>query len=255
MLAVRVGQHSDRGRKEVNQDFFGATIPKGACLAAKGVAVALADGIGSSSVSQAASEFAVMGLLEDYYCTSDAWSVRKSVDRVLAATNSWLHSRTQAGPFRNDMERGYVCTLSAVVIKGSTAHVFHIGDSRVCRLQRGVLEPLTQDHRVWVSGGQSHLARAMGFKAQVEIDYQPVQVEEGDVFVLTTDGVHEHLAARETIACAAASRSSRRRSPTAAKTTSPCRSCASIRCPSAKAPSCTSAWPTCPRRPSSRRAT
>jgi serine/threonine protein phosphatase PrpC len=200
MLAVRVGQHSDRGRKEVNQDFFGATIPKGACLAAKGVAVALADGIGSSSVSQAASEFAVMGLLEDYYCTSDAWSVRKSVDRVLAATNSWLHSRTQAGPFRNDMERGYVCTLSAVVIKGSTAHVFHIGDSRVCRLQRGVLEPLTQDHRVWVSGGQSHLARAMGFKAQVEIDYQPVQVEEGDVFVLTTDGVHEHLAARETIA-------------------------------------------------------
>ncbi|HTH79774.1 MAG TPA: PP2C family serine/threonine-protein phosphatase, partial [Ramlibacter sp.] len=200
MLAVRVGQHSDRGRKEVNQDFFGATIPQGACLAAKGVAVALADGIGSSSVSQAASEFAVMGLLEDYYCTSDAWSVRKSVDRVLAATNSWLHSRTQAGPFRNDMERGYVCTLSAVVIKGSTAHVFHIGDSRVCRLQRGVLEPLTQDHRVWVSGGQSHLARAMGFKAQVEIDYQPVQVEEGDVFVLTTDGVHEHLAARETIA-------------------------------------------------------
>ena len=63
MLAVRVGQHSDRGRKEVNQDFYGATIPEGAPLAAKGVAVALADGIGSSSVSQAASEFAVMGLL------------------------------------------------------------------------------------------------------------------------------------------------------------------------------------------------
>jgi serine/threonine protein phosphatase PrpC len=200
MLSVRVGQHSDRGRKEVNQDFYGATIPQGAPLASKGVAVALADGIGSSSVSQAASEFAVMGLLEDYYCTSDAWSVRKSVDRVLAATNSWLHSRTQASPFRNDMERGYVCTLSAVVIKGATAHVFHVGDSRVCRLQRGVLEPLTHDHRVWVSGGQSHLARAMGFKAQVEIDYQPVQVEEGDVFVLTTDGVHEHLTARETVA-------------------------------------------------------
>lgn len=203
MLSVRVGQHSDRGRKEVNQDFHGATIPQGAQLASKGVAVAVADGIGSSSVSQAASEFAVASLMEDYYCTSDAWSVRKSVDRVLAATNSWLHSRTQAGPFRNDMERGYVCTLSALVVKGGTAHVFHIGDSRVCRLQRGTLEPLTQDHRVWVSGGESHLARAMGFQAQVEIDYLPVQVEEGDVFVLTTDGVHEHLTARETVAAIA----------------------------------------------------
>jgi serine/threonine protein phosphatase PrpC len=200
MLAVRVGQHSDRGRREINQDFHGATIPQGQSLASKGVAVALADGIGSSSVSQVASEFAVAGLLEDYYCTSEAWSVRKSVDRVLAATNSWLHSRTQASPFRNDMERGYVCTLSAVVIKGSTAHVFHIGDSRVCRLQRGVLEPLTQDHRVGVSGGRSYLARAMGFVRQVEIDYQPVPLEPGDVFVLTTDGVHEYLTARETIA-------------------------------------------------------
>jgi serine/threonine protein phosphatase PrpC len=203
MLAVRVGQHSDRGRREVNQDFYGATIPTGARLASKGVAVALADGIGSSAVSQAASEFAVLGLLEDYYCTSEAWSVRKSVDRVLAATNSWLHSRTQQSPFRNDMERGYVCTLSAVVIKGATAHVFHVGDSRVYRLQRGVLEPITQDHRVWVSGGESCLARAMGFNAQVEIDYHALQVEPGDVFLLTTDGVHEHTSAREMIAAIA----------------------------------------------------
>jgi len=202
MLAVRVGQHSDRGRKEVNQDFYGATIPEGPPLSSKGVAVALADGIGSSAVSQVASEFAVLGLLEDYYCTSEAWSVRKSVDRVLAATNSWLHSRTQQGPFRNDMERGYVCTLSAVVIKGCTAHVFHVGDSRVYRLQRGVLEPVTQDH-VWISGGQGYLARAMGFNPQVEIDYHALPVEAGDVFVLATDGVHEHVTERDMAAAIA----------------------------------------------------
>lgn len=197
MLAVRVGQHSERGRKEVQQDFHGARIPQGAPLSSKGVAVALADGIGSSSVSQVAAELAVLGLLDDYYCTSDAWSVRRSVERVIAATNAWLHSRTQQGPFRNDMERGYVCTLSALVIKGATAHVFHVGDSRVCRLQGGVLEPLTREHRVWISGGQSHLARAIGFDAQVEIDYVAMPVERGDVFVLATDGVHEHVAERD----------------------------------------------------------
>jgi serine/threonine protein phosphatase PrpC len=197
MLAVRIAQHSDRGRREVNQDFHGATIPEGQPLSSKGIALAIADGIGSSPVSQAASELAVRGVVEDYYCTSEAWSVRKSVDRVLAATNSWLHSRTQQGPFRNDMERGYVCTLSALVLKGATAHVFHVGDSRVYRLQRGILEPLTQDHRVWVSGGESYLARALGFNPQVEIDYQALPIEPGDVFLLATDGVHEHVPARE----------------------------------------------------------
>jgi len=192
-LKIWVGQHSDKGRKELNQDFHGVASPDAALRRAKGVAIALADGIGSSAVSQVASEFAVMSLLEDYYCTSDAWSVKKSVERVLAATNSWLHSRTQQSPYRYDKDRGYVSTLSALVIKSRTAHLFHVGDARIYRLQGEVLEQLTQDHRVSVAGGQSCLSRAMGFNPQLEIDYLAVPLERADVFVLATDGVHEHV--------------------------------------------------------------
>lgn len=191
-LRIRVGQCSDKGRKEVNQDFHGFAVPPGPQRRTKGVAIALADGIGSSQVSQVASEFAVMGFLDDYYCTSESWTVKKSVERVLAATNSWLHSRTRQSQYRYDKDRGYVCTLSALVIKGTTAHVFHVGDTRVYRLQSGALEQLTEDHRVWVSGGQSYLARAIGFNAQLEIDYQALRVHKGDVFVLASDGVYEH---------------------------------------------------------------
>ncbi len=50
-LKVRVGQHSDRGRKAVNQDFYGFRVPAEPQLSAKGIAIALADGISSSSVS------------------------------------------------------------------------------------------------------------------------------------------------------------------------------------------------------------
>ncbi|HYH42213.1 MAG TPA: bifunctional protein-serine/threonine kinase/phosphatase [Burkholderiales bacterium] len=192
-LRVSVGQHSDKGRKEVNQDFYGYSAPTGPLLASKGIAIALADGIGSSEVSQVASEFAVLGFLDDYYCTSEAWSVRKSVERVLAATNSWLHSRTQQSPYRYDRDKGYVCTLTGLVIKATTAHVFHVGDTRIYRMQGGALEQLTQDHRVWVSEGQSYLSRAVGFNPQIEIDYRALQVEKGDVFVLASDGVYEHV--------------------------------------------------------------
>src|SRR5262245_6517234 len=192
-LKVAVGQHSDRGRKAVNQDFYGFRVPPEPQLSAKGIAVAVADGIGSSDVSQVAAEFAVMAFLDDYYSTSETWSVRKSADRVLAAANSWLHSRTYHSSYRYEKDRGYVCTLSGLVFKGTTAHLFHVGDTRVHRLQGDTLEQLTQDHRVRVAQDESYLSRAVGFNSQLEIDYHALEIERGDVFVLATDGVYEHV--------------------------------------------------------------
>ncbi|WBS01970.1 bifunctional protein-serine/threonine kinase/phosphatase [Pseudoduganella sp. SL102] len=200
-LTLSIGQHTDAGRKAVNQDFHGSYVPHEPQLSVKGAALAVADGIGSSDVSHIASETAVAAFLEDYYCTSDAWSVKTSVERVLAATNSWLYAQTQQGQGRYDKDRGYVCTLSAMVIKSNTAHLFHIGDTRISRVHAGpqgcALEPLTTDHRVWVSPGQSYLARALGVDAHLEIDYRAVEVRPGDLFMLASDGVHEYVSAAE----------------------------------------------------------
>lgn len=194
-LTISVGQYSDRGRKETNQDFHGLVIPAEPLLSGKGIAVALADGISSSDVSHIASESAVKGFLEDYYCTSDAWSVKTSAQRVLDATNSWLHAQTRRGRDPYDRDRGYVCTFSAMVIKSATAHLFHAGDSRIWRLGGQTLEQLTEDHRIVVSSQQSYLGRALGINPQLEIDYLAVPVAVGDVFLLTTDGVHEYVPA------------------------------------------------------------
>jgi serine/threonine protein phosphatase PrpC len=192
-LKISAGQCSDKGRKETNQDFHGLCVPKEPQLGAKGIAVALADGISSSSVSDVASQYAVAGFLEDYYCTSGAWTVKTSAERILSATNSWLHAQTRKSPYRYDKEKGYVCTLSAMVLKSATAHIFHVGDSRIYRLRGKALEQLTSDHRVWIAQGQSHLARALGIQPQLEIDYQAQPLEEGDIFLLATDGVYEHV--------------------------------------------------------------
>lgn len=194
-LSISFGHCSDKGRKEVNQDFHALHIPEQPQLGAKGIAIALADGISSSQVSQIASQTAVTGFLEDYYCTSDAWSVKKSAQRVLMATNSWLHAQTRQSQYRYDREKGYVCTLSALIIKSTTAHLFHIGDARIHHLRDGSIEQLTNDHRVWITRDQSHLSRALGIDSHVEIDYRTLPVESGDIFVLTTDGIHEHVTA------------------------------------------------------------
>jgi serine/threonine protein phosphatase PrpC len=191
-LSISIGQYSDKGRKDSNQDFHGVVIPKEPQLSSKGIAIALADGISSSDVSHIASETAVSGFLEDYYCTSEAWSVKKSAQRVLMATNSWLNTQSQQSPYRFDKDRGYVCTFSALVLKSTTAHIFHTGDTRIYRLRGNALEQLTQDHRLWVSEDKSYLSRALGIHPQLEIDYQSLQVEQGDIFILATDGVYEY---------------------------------------------------------------
>ena len=191
-LKISFGQHTDKGRKEKNQDFHGVYIPKEPLLSSKGVAIALADGISSSDVSQIASESAVTGFLADYFCTSETWSVKKSAQRVLMSTNSWLHSQSQQGQHRFNKDRGYVCTFSAMVIKSTTAHIFHAGDARIYRLSGSSLEQLTEDHRLWVSQEKSYLSRALGINPLLEIDYQSLQVEQGDIFLLATDGTYEY---------------------------------------------------------------
>jgi serine/threonine protein phosphatase PrpC/predicted Ser/Thr protein kinase len=195
-LKISVGQHSDKGRKATNQDFHGVVFPSEPLLGLKGVAIGLADGISSSDFSRIASESTVKGFLTDYYCTPESWSVKTSAHRVIAATNSWLHSQTRRSQNPYDKDKGYVCTLSAMVIKASTAHIFHVGDSRVYRMTGNALEQLTNDHRAIISSEQTYLSRAMGVSPQIEIDYQMFKVERGDVFVLATDGVYEHVGAR-----------------------------------------------------------
>lgn len=192
-LAISLGQYSDKGRKDINQDFHGACVPNEPLLSTKGICIALADGISSSEVSQEASASAVKGFFEDYYSTSEAWSVKTSGHRVLMATNSWLHSQTQRSQYRYDKEKGYVCTFSAMVIKSNTAHVFHVGDSRIYRLHGNALEQLTNDHRVWISAEQSYLSHALGIGEQLELEYRHFPVETGDTFVFLTDGVYEYI--------------------------------------------------------------
>jgi serine/threonine protein phosphatase PrpC len=204
-LAVSIGQHSDKGRKALNQDFHGALLPEGRALASKGVAIALADGISTSSVSRVAAESAVKSFLTDYYCTSDAWSVKTSAQRVINAANSWLHAQTRRSHHADDMDKGYVCTLSALVLKSRSAHLFHIGDSRIYRVAGGTLEQLTTDHRNVLSAQESYLGRALGAAPNVEIDYHVFELGPGDVFVLATDGVYEHVAPRFVMQAIAAS--------------------------------------------------
>ena len=192
-LKVSISQYTDKGRKEINQDFHDLRIPKEPQLSNKGIAIAIADGISSSDVSQIASKVSVTSFLTDYFSTPESWTVNKSAQRVLASINSWLYSQSKQGQYHYDQDRGYVCTFSGMIIRSRTAHIFYAGDTRIYRLRDNKLEQLSEDHRLWVSQEKSYLSRALGMDSQITIEYESFQVEENDVFILMTDGVYEYV--------------------------------------------------------------
>ncbi|VAX00885.1 Serine/threonine protein kinase [hydrothermal vent metagenome] len=189
-LNVTIGQHSEQGLKSENQDFHGAIIPESPQLDTKGIAIAIADGVSSSIDGREASQTAVGSFLSDYYSTPDSWTAKTSAHKILTAINSWLYSKAQ---HTEHATRGLLTTFSALVLKSTTGHIFHVGDSRVYRLQKHNMEQLTTDHRRWVSEEKNYLNRAVGIDIHLDIDYRKLTLKPGDIFILTTDGVHDFV--------------------------------------------------------------
>ncbi len=188
-LEIAVGQYSTAGIKESNQDSLGYRAAEHALAQTKGFAAVIADGVSVSDYGGDAAKACVVGFLSDYFSTPESWSVKKSAQQILNALNIWLY-RQGLGSTRDESR---ISTLSAVVCKSSTAHVFHVGDSRIYRLREGALEQLTVDHRTWVSSDKSFLSRAMGSEIQLQIDYSRHDLQPGDILIQTTDGVHDFV--------------------------------------------------------------
>ncbi len=186
-LHISCAQLSQAGTKDVNEDSMGIRIPNGSAMTHKGIVAVIADGVSAAEAGQEASQACVQNLLYDYYCTPDTWTVPKSVLAVLNALNRWLYSQ---GGHLPDNEKGFITTLSIIIFKSTTAHIFHNGDSRIYRFRNNQLEQLTVDHSKQV-GNVTYLARAMGLDTKIQMDYRKETIKKGDKYILTTDGIHD----------------------------------------------------------------
>lgn len=194
-LSIIAGQYSQPGIKEFNEDACAIRVPKDNLLTTKGIIVAIADGVSSSLAGREASESCIKSLVNDYYSTPESWTVKTSCQKILGAINRWLYGQSQN--IHHHDGHGMLTTLSALILKSSTGHIFHVGDSRIYRLRNGEFERLTRDHHRWGDQQKAFLSRAMGADVNVEIDYRSIDLELNDIFFLSTDGVHEFVRTEE----------------------------------------------------------
>ncbi len=193
-LMVSAAQHSDKGPKAVNDDALAMHLPEGYGRSAQIMIAAIADGVSSAEQGGPAAMIATRNFCSDFLGTDLNWSVMTAGYKVIDAINRWLYGQ---GQHYNHSYSTHLTTFSAVVISAQSAHIFHVGDSRVWRYRSGLgqhgLECLTKDHTIQ-TGDRDQLIRALGMDWRVDVAYQQIDVQVGDYFLLTTDGIHGFLA-------------------------------------------------------------
>jgi len=179
-------------KKSINEDAIGFRVPEGDLLSTKGAVAVVADGVSSAEAGKEAAHRSVEAVLNNYFTTPELWSVKHAIQKTLTSLNSELYELGREMP---DEARGYICTLSLMVIKSHLAYLFHVGDSRIYRLSAadGSFKQLTRDHVAAISNEKNYLIRAMGMDTTLNIDASTVELSQGDIFYLDSDGIHDFL--------------------------------------------------------------
>ncbi len=181
-----IGFTSLVGKKPINEDFCAAMLPE-AGKEGFGAICAIADGVSTGGKGKEAAQTTVMSVVQDYFCTRETWDTTVALDRVISAHNNWLAGVNRRRAVSNECG---LTTLTALVLRGTSYTLAHVGDTRAYLLRAGQLEMLTADHAVDHPDFRHQLTRAIGADERLVVDYSQGDLQVGDVFFLTSDGVH-----------------------------------------------------------------
>jgi len=202
-LVVRVVLRTDVGLvRSENQDFAAFTTPAEERDSHTGGRLFIvADGMGGHRGGATASRLAAE-TVKAQYLGSETTDVASALRDALSRANARIFSEAQANP---DL-RGMGTTTSALAVRNGEGWFAHVGDSRIYRVRKDEIKQLTEDHSLVASmvreglitpkEAETHprrnvLQRSMGVAEDVEIDVQgPFELQEGDTFILCSDGLH-----------------------------------------------------------------
>ena len=184
-LVVAAGFASLTGPREENQDFAGLYLGTALERARHGIVAGLADGVSGGKAGRVAAELAVRALIEGYYAVPDTLGPARAMQAPLGAYNRWLHAQG-----RGDVMTDSATTLTALALRGRSAHLVHVGDSRAWRFADGRLTCLTRDHVRPEPDLRHVLIRAIGIEDGLRLDHAALELALHDRLLLTSDGVH-----------------------------------------------------------------
>jgi protein phosphatase len=195
---IRVAEHvarTDTGhQRATNEDSYLERAP----------VFVVADGMGGAQAGEVASQLAI-GHFADGLPGEEAEGSERRLARAVLAANAEIHALSEADSRR----AGMGTTLTAAYVGRGQVSFAHVGDSRAYRLRGGELERITEDHslveellrqgRLTEEEAEEHpqrsiITRALGPEPEVEVDTFTVAAQDGDVYLICSDGLTSMVA-------------------------------------------------------------
>ncbi len=198
--------------REHNEDYAVAMDfrPSGGGESEPILLAAVADGMGGHAAGEVASRAAVdtfiqaaMSALSDGDASEP--NLLSALEEAFGRANEEVYYR---GHNEGAESRGMGTTLTAALIWKHRLCVGHVGDSRAYLIRQGEVRQLTRDHSIvqekiaaglltpeeaTYSDERNQLRRALGSQPEVLSDILHEDLQEGDVIVLSTDGLHSSI--------------------------------------------------------------
>jgi len=179
---------SDTGRKRRhNEDSYLCEPPL----------FAIADGMGGAQAGEVASALAASAVHDH---SGDAGTGEDRVVTLIQDANRRVFERAH----EDSSLAGMGTTLTLAIAEEGHVSLGHVGDSRAYLLRDGSLEQITEDHslvaeltragKLSEEEAESHpqrsvITRALGTDPDVDVDAFTIETQDGDVFLLCSDGL------------------------------------------------------------------
>ncbi len=218
LLTLDVAARTDIGRtRAVNEDNVASVVPQDAkTMSEQGALFIVTDGLGGSKHGDVASELAVKTIREVYYQdTSD--TISTTLRRAVEQANTEIYQSNKAKfqekfeeALQQDAFMGTTCVV--VVLKDNAVYIANVGDSLVYLIRNGQMRQIAENHS-WVAeqirmgtmtqeeaeaqGKSNLITRCLGSESTVQVYTGTEQVQDKDILVLCTDGLHTQVSENE----------------------------------------------------------
>ncbi len=197
--------------REYNEDGFFICDLK-VDISRLGLLVGVADGMGGHNGGDVASRLAIETLASFYGEVEGQKPEPERLMERLVAVVKKANEIIYRTSLENDSLGGMGTTLTAAVFRGVHVFIAHVGDSRAYVFRQGRLIQITDDHSLVAQAvregiltpeqaarhpQRNIITRALGTREDVEVDEVVAQVEPGDIWLFSSDGLHGFVSDEE----------------------------------------------------------
>lgn len=194
--------------RDHNEDCFHVVPESGIAILADGMGGHLAGEVASAMAVDRVTHYLMNAFATSHTARSSAENDASFESATLVEAIEDANAAIYAASVNRPEQSGMGTTIVAVVFHDNTLTVAHVGDSRLYRYRQGQLSTVTEDHSMVqellrrglmtpdearTSLNRNLVTRALGIDPQVQVDVQEQQVEDGDIYLLCSDGLNDVL--------------------------------------------------------------